>query len=643
MDMSEHKGEFASEAHEHMDVLNEQVLVIEKDPNNQDAINHLFRSFHTLKGNSALMGYTKFSELAHNLEDLLSKVRDKELEANKDVIEILFQGIDLLDEGLNMIEESDDSEFDAEHLIIDINSLLNKKNKPKIIIQNSLTEQDRNKLNELKKKMNTYRFIISFDPSNPLKNVKAMVIARDIKSKSEFFKTNPEDLSHIDSEFEIVMASKEDEKSIKNIINNVSGVKRTASLSLDEEYNSPEEHKVDEKEHLKEQITKEHHTDTMRKIQSVKVNMGKLDVLMNLVGELLINNIRLQEINKNKEYDQLGKVSTFIDRLIFDLEDQVKDIRMVPIGNIFNRYPRMVRDLAEHENKKINLVITGSELELDRTVLDQIGEPLVHLLRNSVDHGIESPEERKELNKNEEGTIKLIVTREKNHALIEIHDDGAGIDIEQVKKSAIKKNIISNEEIDHMSEDEIKNLIFRPGMSTAKIVTEVSGRGVGMDVVANKIRELGGTVQLESELGTGTLVKIKLPLTLAIISAMLLDVKGQKYVLPLNIVDQIIDVNISQIKTIQGHKTFIHRDKNLPLFWLHDFLGVNKPEKEDYKVVIANKNNQQVGIVVDKVVGQQQILIKALQDIVKGTKGCAGATIMGDGEVVLILDIETLI
>lgn len=644
MDMQEHKPEFLSEARDHMDILNEQVLIIEKEHDNEDAINHLFRSFHTLKGNSALMGYTKFSELAHNLEDILQKVRDKTLSINKDIIELLFQGIDLLDEGLEMIESKDDSEFDAEHVLIDIKSLLNKKSIPKVdITKNQLTPQEKTKLNSLKKKMNVFRFIIGFEPSNPLKSVKAMVITRDIGSKGEFIKTTPNNLGEIGSEFELIIATKEEENKIKELINKVSGIKNITSLGIDEEYNQLEDHKADEKEHIKKQIINEHHSDIIKKIQSVKVNMDKLDSLMNLVGELLINNIRLQEINKNKEYDQLGKVSTSVDRLIFDLEDQVKNIRMVPIGNIFNRYPRMVRDLAEHENKKINLIISGSELELDRTVLDQIGEPLIHMLRNSVDHGIETPEERIRKNKPEEGTVKLIVTREKNHALIEITDDGAGIDLEKVKESALKKGIITKDEIIHMNDNEIRDLIFRPGMSTAKIVTEVSGRGVGMDVVINKIRELGGSVQVDSEVNEGTTVKIRLPLTLAIISAMLLSVQGQKYILPLNIVDQIIDINHSQIKTIQGYKTFIHNNKNIPLFWLHELIGVSISEDKQYKVVIANKQNQQIGIVVDEVIGQQQILIKALQNIVKGTKGCAGATILGNGEVVLILDIETLI
>jgi two-component system, chemotaxis family, sensor kinase CheA len=320
------------------------------------------------------------------------------------------------------------------------------------------------------------------------------------------------------------------------------------------------------------------------------------------------------------------------------------EIRMVPIGNIFNRYPRMVRDLSIKENKKLELLIEGQEIEFDRTVLDQIGDPIVHLLRNAVDHGIEPVEERLKTGKSETGTIKLIARREKNNAIIEISDDGGGIPIEKVKKKSIERGHITKEEAAKMTDDEACMLIFRPGNSTNDVVTEVSGRGVGMDVVISKTKELGGSVRLHSELGKGTTVTLQLPLTVAIITGLIVRANNERYAIPLNTVDETVNVFSDQIKTIQNNKVFVLRGMDIPLFWLHDLTGISKiGNNKKLTVVIVMNGTEKTGLVVDEILSQQQVLIKSLQDMVKGTKGCAGATILGDGGVALILDIASLL
>lgn len=650
MDVSDYKDEFISEARDHLDMLNENLLGLEKEPEDEDYINKIFRSFHTLKGNAALMGYKKFSELAHSLEDLLSLIRDKKLIVKQNIMDVLLEGCDLLEGGLSSIETGDE-QLEPESLISEVKSLINVDSSESVVQKleehASLTDEQKNIIKNYESSgKKVFRLVVNFDPKNPLKSAKALVMFRDLEKNNIIITSNPPrkevDKGNLQNDLEIILASDVEKVDLEKKVSKISGIKHVQAMHWEDSFIKPKHVVNGEKEHSKQQIVNKHHTDTIQQIQSVKVPMKKLDKLMNLVGELLINNIQLQEVNKKKSYDSLLSLSVGIDRLIMELQDQVMSVRMVPIKNIFNRFPRMVRDLAEKENKQVELVVKGADMEFDRTVLDQIGEPLVHLLRNSVDHGIESPDERLKSGKTPVGVVSLIVVREKNHAIIKIMDDGAGIDSVAVKESSIKKGLITPEEASILGDNDALMLIFKPGVSTSQVITDVSGRGVGMDVVYNKIKELGGVVQLNSELGKGTTVTIRLPLSVAIISALLIDVGGYNYALPLTLVDQIIDLDSSRIKSIQGHKVFIHRGKNVPIFWLHELLGHGE-KTQDPTVIIVNKGGQQIGLAVDSILAQQQVLVKELNDVVKGTKGYSGATILGDGSVVLILDVDTLL
>jgi two-component system chemotaxis sensor kinase CheA len=654
MDLSEYKDQFISEAQDHLDALNEGLLALEKAPEDIEIVNQIFRSFHTLKGNAATMGYTKFSELAHDLENLLSKIRDKQVHVSSDVMDVLLKGCDALEDGLGLIKNDASDELDTHTILNMIHNLSGTKEeviKYEIKELLELTDEEKAKISSLKSSgKNVFRIIVVFDKKNALKMAKAMVVMRDISNFAEIVKTNPSyaDIKSgkFEAEIEFVLSTEKEKEEIFTIINNVSGIVAVNILTPEEKYVSARDNSKEvhiEKEADKADIAAKHGSEMSKQIQSVKVGMDQLDKLMNLVGELLISKIRIDDISKRYELKELTSLLAGLDRLTMDLQSEVMQVRMIPIGNIFNRFPRMVRDLAKTEGKQVELQIVGSEIEFDRTILDEIGDPLVHMLRNSVDHGIETPEKRTESGKGQIGIIQLIARREKNNAIIEVIDDGEGINPSKVKAAAIKKRVHTEEELSKMSDAELQRLIFHPGMSTNEVVTEVSGRGVGMNVVETKVKSLGGNVKLASELGRGTKITLELPLTVAIISALMVKVNEEIYAIPLASVDQTVDIMKEGIKTIKGNEVFILRNKEIPLLRMHRLFELQEKEKTKFTVVIINKEDEKIGLVVDEIISQQQILIKSLDRLLKGTKAVAGATILGNGKVALILDLATMI
>jgi two-component system, chemotaxis family, sensor kinase CheA len=651
MDNAKYVELFISEARDYLDTLNDLCLVLESNPKDEKNIGKLFRAFHTLKSNAATMGYKKFSELAHSLEDILSLIRDEKIQVSNVVINLIFKGCDILEEGLKKIIDEDSESIKISDISQEIQELLEtntEKIKIKIEEKVNLSNSDYEQIEKYKKeKYNIYRIILVLEKENVLKVAKSLIVLREIEKISKIIKTTPKIAAIQKGEFggevEYIIAIKDKKEKIENIISKVTGIKQSEVIGLSDAFRKSKKIINDEKEIEKTKITDEHQEIYVRKINSIKVNMNKLDQLMDLVGELLINNIQIQEIYKIQDFNSLKNVISSLDKLTLNLQEEVMQIRMLPIGNIFNRFPRMIRDLAKKEGKKVNLEVEGEDIEFDRSVLDEIGEPLVHLLRNCVDHGIEKPDTRINNNKKEIGTIKLIAKREKSNALIIVKDDGIGIDPEKVKASSIKKGIINSEDVKDLSKENLQKLIFKPGVSTTNIVTEISGRGVGMDVVLNKINELGGNLKLDSSVGLGTTVTMELPLTLAIISALLVKVDKYRYALPLSSVNQTLDLDIRDIKTIQGQEVFILRNKEIPLFWLGKLFNHSLCEnKEKVTVAIVNREKNQIGLIVDSIISQQQVLVKNLSNLIKGTKGMSGATILGDGSVAMILDINSL-
>ncbi len=535
-DMSQYLGEYIKEAEDLLEQLNSALLSLEKSPEDPEFINQIFRSSHTLKSSSAAMGFKKISELAHSMEDVLGRIKNREISATKEIVDVLFNCFDALETMLGQVSKNMPEDLDVESIM---------------------------------------------ESLKMIKEMKTTEVTSSDKKESMVMGATGGDLAFS--------------------------------------------------------------AHTLKSVNYVKVDIERLDKLMNLVGELLINKMRLHQLKSEKGLTLLDEPLNQLGHLVGDLQFEVMQVRLIPIGHIFNRFPRMVRDLSEKEGKKVNFILEGEELELDRTIIDNLGEPLVHLLRNSVDHGIESPELRKTKGKSEEGTIKIVARKEKNTAKIEIIDDGGGFDIQRIKEVAIKKGIFTVEELEKLSENKILMIPFLPNFSTAKVVTDVSGRGVGLDVVKTKIEGMNGKVSVESKYGEGTKFVLDLPLTLAIIPCFLVRIGHDFFGIPLSNVVKSIRIKRSSIKTISGMDSFILKDKDIPLINLGKIFKEGTSEDEDVLVVIVEVDKDIAGIIVDETIGKEDLIIKPLEGIIKNSKGFSGATILGDGKVILILDMNNLL
>ncbi|MEA1944860.1 MAG: chemotaxis protein CheA [Euryarchaeota archaeon] len=655
MDMSEYRGEFVNEAREHLQILNQSLLDLEHDKSNMDLLNNIFRAAHTLKGSSATMGYTDVNTLTHRMENVLDAIRNGEIGATSEGLDTLFGCFDVLEIMIDAIDTDEKSDVDVSELVIHLDGLLTgseEKSDPeesrKPPADDRITvfsEEEKETAGEaIDRGLPAFKLKIRLEETCALKSVRAVMIIKTIGERAEILSTTPDaekiEDGEFDSGFDVIIGTKEDGDAIKKSIEQINEVAQVDVLPLESE-KKIDESKPDEPEKSGTQAKK---PEVVRSVQSVRVNIEKLDSFVNMVGELVINKIRLLQIQSTHQIKELDETVSNIDRLTNDLRDEVMQMRMVAVDQIFNRFPRMVRDLAKKKNKDIELIIEGKEIELDRTVLDEVGEPLVHLLRNCVDHGIEPPEVREEAGKSGTGVIKLIARREKNHVEIEVADDGAGIDPEKLRVKSVEKGIMKREEADALSDDSALSLIFAPGFSTAEAITDVSGRGVGMDVVKTSIEALGGSVNLRSEIGVGTTVTLQLPLTMAIIQALLVEVADSVYAVPISSVLETVAVPVNSIRTMGQQNLTTLRGNVLPLVWVHDIFGIHAENgHEEVTAVVVDHGGQHVGLVVDSLIGQQEIAIKSLDGMLAGIKGFAGATILGDGRVIMILDVASLV
>ena len=628
MSNEEYLDIYISESREYLSALDQSLLELEQNPGNYEVLNEVFRYAHTLKGMSATMGFGKVAELSHKMENLLDKVRQGEIDASSNLIDVLLEALDKLREMVNKIAEEGKEEGEISDIISKLESFGEDESK---------NRKDEEKKEVKSKETSGLKISVELSEDCALKSVRAFMVIKSLDEIAEIIDSSPplQDIEdgRFEKSFELVVSTSETPQKIKEVIEKIGEVKKVEISETTAK---------SEKEEKKPSIAST--KNVLRNVQTVRVSIDKLDSLMNLVGELVIGKSRLFQIGSKYDIEELREALSNINRLTTNLQDIVTQMRMVEVGFIFNRFPRMVRDLAKKEGKKVNFIIEGKDIELDRTVLDEIGDPLVHLLRNSVDHGIETPEERIKAGKSEVGTLKLIAKREKNHVKIIVEDDGRGIDPNKIRKKAVEKGIITEEEANKISDEEALSLIFAPGLSTAEKVTDVSGRGVGMDVVKSKITSLGGVVEIKSKVREGTRVTLTLPLTLAIIQALLIKVRQEIYAIPLSNVLEILNVKREEIKTVKGNKVINLRGKILPIIELDRLLGISENgTKEKYPVVVVDKENQPIGLGVDGLIGQQEIVIKTFDNILKGVKGFAGATILGDGRVVLILDIASLL
>ena len=683
MDLSQYLEVFIDETKEHLQTLNDQVLILEEEPDNIDTINEIFRAAHSLKGMAGTMGFKRMQRLTHDMENVFSTIRDGKMNVTPDLVDVVFKCLDAIEEYLDcIINSSDEGENDNDELIGMLNACLEGDAKPqepekqeeatlqpagdesddkRKFLNIEIADFERNAITEAKSQnKNVYGVTVYIDESCILKAARAFLVFKGLESAGEIIKSVPvvQDIEDekFDFDFSMLIITDKSAEEISKIISNVSEIKEVVL----EEFQIPEnativssvQEKEEQEPEKKEEVKKKPASGKIGKAvanRSVRVDIEKLDVLMNLVSELIIAKNGLVSVSNQEDsktsMQSFNEQIEYLERITTNLHESVMKVRMVPIESVVNRFPRMIRDLSKKLGKEMELIMTGEDTELDRTVIDEIGDPLMHMLRNSADHGLESTIDRLKLGKPQVGTIQLNAYQEGNNVIIDVIDDGAGIDVEKVKASAVSKGQITEEQADMLSEKEAIDLLFRPAFSTAEKITDVSGRGVGLDVVKNKIEGLGGDVEVSTKLGEGTKFTVRLPLTLAIIQALMVEVHSEKYAIPLNSIETIEDVMTSDIKYVQQKEVINLRGTVIPIIRLNEVLECppREEEPENLVVVIVKKGDKQTGLVIDNLRGQQEIVIKPLGKYININKVISGATILGDGEVALIIDSNTLV
>lgn len=686
MDMKQYIEVFVEEAQEHLNNLNQYLLKLEVSPENPEYIDEIFRSSHTLKGMAGTMGYEKISEITHEMENVLQGIRNGEIKINSKTVDVLFECFDILENLVgSILQNGAEGNIDTSKVINRLKSVFeinesdekdyNKDhNKGHDVDENKKTSRlNFNEFEEnlikaaYEKKLNIFEIQISLNDDCLLKSARAFVIFKNLERIGEIIKTIPpvEDIEDekFQKEFTLYLITSSAKEQIEKMLGSISEIQKIWVTPVD--YTKKETIPVKEKNDLEggeyntvivesEQDPSKSISQKLKTGKTVRVDIEKLDNLMNLVSELIIIKTRLEGIGENREIgiQELHEAVEYLERITTNLHDAVMKVRMVPIEQVFNRFPRMVRDLSKELNKEINLHIEGEETELDRTVIDEIGDPLIHLVRNAIDHGIETPEERKRQGKQANGNIILKAYHDGNNVVIEIDDDGKGIDLEKVLAKAIEKRFITVKESKELSEQDILQFLFKPGFSTSERITDISGRGVGLDVVKTKIESLGGTIDIETIQGKGSKFIVRLPLTLAIIQALLVGVGTEKYAVPLNSIKETVTINSKNINRIKNQEITLFRGEVLPIIRLNELLDIsgnifensasNDFYNEDLTVVIVKKGEKLLGLAVDELIGQQEIVIKSLGKFLNNIKLIAGATILGDGQVALILDVNTL-
>ena len=692
MDVSQYLEIFLDESNEHLQTLSDQLIILEKEPDNSDTINEIFRAAHSLKGMAGTMGYKRMQNLTHDMENVFSEVRNGNMEVNSNLVDVLFQCLDALETYVDNIRETqDEGTDDNEPIIKALNAFIASEGKgnaapaakkeeapaatasaaPADDKDMPLADFEKNAVNEaLKKNLHVYKIKVSVDENCILKAARAFLVFKNLEGHGDIIKSEPsvQDIEDekFDFDFSIIVVTEEKYDNIIALIKNVSEIKDAAGQEITQPF--PEEQTEEAKEEKKEtsavsQTAKpaaakpaaKKPTSTGKTSGSVshtvRVDIDKLDVLMNLVSELILakNGLVSASHVEGDEAAALNQSFTeqieYLERVTTNLHESVMKVRMMPIESVFSRFPRMIRDLNKKLGKKMELYMSGEDTELDRTVIDEIGDPIMHLLRNSADHGLESAEIRKERGKSEVGSIFLDAFQEGNNVVIEVRDDGNGIDTEKVKAKAVEKGTITQEQADVMTDKEAIDLLFRPSFSTAEKVTDVSGRGVGLDVVKSKIEALGGDVEVKTKYGEGSTFSIRLPLTLAIIQALMVKLGDEKYAISLGSIETIEDIPVSDIKYVHAKEVIHLRGNVIPLIRLRDLLDVpGEPEEsENITVVVVRKGDKQAGLVVDSLIGQMEIVIKSLGKYIRINKMISGATILGDGSVALIIDANTLV
>ncbi|WP_138494625.1 chemotaxis protein CheA [Paenibacillus pinistramenti] len=657
--LTEYKDVFLEELEEQLQVMDDCILELEREGGRAEIVQNLFRAAHTLKGSSAAMGFEEMKRLTHQMEHLLDQVRSGAKEVTTAMADLLFKALDTLKLMKSDIEQQD-------HCTVSIGVILQELEafaveKPEL--EPSLQKKAEDALDQ---GLSVYWLSISLAPDCVIQGARAYVIRTFLEEWGEVMEMSPDpdelgDELVKDLRLSILYAGSQEQQELQAALEGLVDVAAAAVKPY-----QPEE---SGKNRAREDLPEEPHSQLLEpagtaeelkreeppsadkaKTATVRVSVERLDHLMNLVGELVIDQTRIHQIERrqrallrDESVGDLGHVSDHLTRIISELQDSVMKARMLPIEQLFNRFPRMIRDLSRHLGKEVDLVMEGKDTELDRTLIEEIADPLIHLLRNAVDHGLEEPERRARAGKPEQGTLTIRAAHEDNQVVICVEDDGAGIDPEQVKASALRKGIIQPEEAAAMTDKEAVELIFRPGFSTAQAVSDISGRGVGMDIVRSHIEKLNGLIDIRTRLGEGTIFKIRLPLTLAIITGLMVKTSGQTLIVPMSNIVEIVRVTGKDVENVRGRPVLVFREQVLPVVGITN-LSVQTLQQSGrpVPVLIVGYAEKRLALAVDELIGNQEIVVKSLGSYVGKVEGIAGATILGDGRVALILEIAAL-
>lgn len=652
MDVNEYLDVFIEESIEHIESLSNQLLILEKNPSHPEVIQNIFRAAHTLKGMSQTMGFRDLADLTHWLENILDDIRNDEVEVTVHVMDVLFHAIEELNFMIQDIEAGGDGRRDIKQLLKKLQAIQGKEKLDENGDERTDVKEQTVQLNEFEQSIlqqsteqgfSNYEIEVILHENCVLKGVRAYMVFEALEQLGEIIRAEPDaqelEEGNFDLSFKLIFVSKHQSEKIEEKIHQISEIENVLIHPLrlqkkDEEVKEP----------VQDSVVMDLHQRPMRK--TMRINIDRIDHLMNLIEELVINRGRLEQIARESNNIDVIESVDQISRISSNLQDVILTMRMVPIRTVFNRFPSMVRQVSRDLGKNIRLEIMGEETELDRTVIDEIGDPLVHLIRNAIDHGIERPEERNQKGKNPEGLLELRAYHSGNDIYIEIADDGAGIDKDQVIQKAIQNELISESQVEQLTEQQIFDLMFHSGFSTSEEISDISGRGVGLDVVKNTVESLGGSIAIHSEINKGTTFSIQLPLTLSIMSALLVQLHDERYAIPLSTVVETIRVTKDEMIDVHNHQKVIDfRGKLIPLIHLRKIFSIPEmDQKNDHVyVVIVQRGDQMIGLVVDSLINQEEVVIKPLGNYLKYVKLFSGATILGDGEVALIIDSNSFI
>ncbi|MEC0183370.1 chemotaxis protein CheA [Paenibacillus peoriae] len=684
MDMNQYLNMFIDESNDHLQSLNENMLQLESNPTDLGIVQVIFRSAHTLKGMAATMGFEDLASLTHQMENVLDLVRNNKLAMHEFIFDTLFKGLDALESMVQNITEGGDGKADVSSIVASLQSIVSgdfQKSGTAVASEGAPAKKadssdssaglvlDQFQYSVLEQSISeghrVHYIQVTISSDSQLKAARAFMVFNTLENSGEIVKAYPsvQDIEQekFEQSFSLYYITQKEVGELEKEIAGISEIETVSVTQLDQESlkqmsevtaGVAEAAAVQEAVAVQPSAPSQPQSPAAAKAPAVKaaapthnrtirVDIERLDVLMNLFSELLIDRVRLEQLASEASNQALTETVEHMSRVSSDLQNVVLKLRMVPVDTVFNRFPRMVRDLAKSLDKKLDLVITGAETEMDRTVIDEIGDPLVHLLRNSVDHGIESVADRIAAGKPETGTVQLRAFHSGNNVFIEIEDDGNGINREKVLNSAISKGILTEEQAAVMTDEEAYQVLFAPGFSTAAVISDVSGRGVGLDVVKSKITALGGNVTVHSTLGKGTNFSVQLPLTLSIIAAMMIQIGSEKYAIPLSSIVETAIVKRTQIRSVHGNKMIAFRDSHIPLISLSQLFEVpdfNEDEEEETEVVVIRKGDRLAALSVQDFLGQSEIVLKNLGKYLPNIQGISGATILGDGQVALIID-----